>query len=293
MPRRPIPLVTVLVLVLAGLGAGCAGTRPHVRVSPSRTVAGAFEERAAELAKAWRAAGAARAWKSGFVPLEELAAPVGGQFPDGTRDAYERGWYRLATTLPTSSARSGDIRFPGGASLSVPLLTATEAYQILDRGDPTCAGCAALTVTGAKLGTVTLMTSRGRAEVPAWLFTIGELGTAISRVAVVPSAVEPVPDVAGPPVLIPGVVRTEHVATVEGAVVTFVVGVGACDTDIAPLAYETEDAVVLGGSVHPSDRPCVLNAKGAPVRVTLRAPVGNRTLLDGLTGRPLVLQPAS
>jgi hypothetical protein len=285
MSRASILRAGALVLLLAG----CA--RPGAAGNPDRQLPEAFEQRAATVAAAWHAAGVGQAWRSGFVPMQELVVvPPEVAFPDQTKVAFEEGWYRLAATLPGLSARSGDIRFPDGSTLSVPLLTAAEAYQNLDRGDPTCASCPVLTVTGARLATVPLMTSRGRAEVPAWLFTITGLAAPIARVAVVPSAVGSVPDPPRAPDNLPGLVRTEALTGIDGAVVDYKLGVGACDSDITPLSYETDDVVVIGGSVHRSEGMCVLSLKLAPVRVTLAAPVGNRTVLDGLSGRPLVLQ---
>lgn len=315
MRRRPIVLGTLLALAVAGGGQAGCGRAPAG--GPGQDLPATFQQRAVQVAYAWRAGGVNQAWRSGFVPLQDLTvvAPEVG-FTDDTKQAFLAGWYRLATTLPGASARSGDIRFPDGSTLSVPLLTATEAYRTLDQGDPPCPSaapapvrptpstpdgsvghempgqCTALSVTAARFGTVSLRTSRGVAGVPAWLFTIAGLPAPIARVAVVPSAVSAVPGpVGGQPSYTPGLVSAQSLRAVDGVTIDYVLGVGACDTDIRPLVYETDGVVVLGGSVHRTAGTCIDLLKLAPATVTLGAPVGTRAVLDGLTGRPLTLRP--
>jgi len=217
--------------------------------------------------------------------------PPDAGFTDETRRAYQAGWYRLSGTLPTGSVRTGEIRFPDGATLAVPVLTAAEAYRALDLGDAPCVGCPTLTVTGAALGTVTVRTSRGAAQVPAWLFTVTGLTRPVARVAVVPSAVSALPGAeAGRPARANGLVGAQDLTAADGTALDYRLGVGACDSDLRPLVYETADVVVLGGSVQVPGGPCAGQLKLTPARVTLRTAVGDRVVLDALTGQPLPLQ---
>lgn len=298
----------VLVMVLLG---GCAQAQPE-GAPPSG--GGAFEERAAEVAEAWRSSALAESWRHGFVPLQDLVVlPENVTFSGDTKMAYGNGWFRTVTQLSTKVPADSSIRFPDGQTISVPLVSAAAAYRSIDRGDPPCDGetgvapkvqtgtpesppavkdkvaagpCTALTVTGAKLGTVQLRTSRGVATVPAWLFTVDELAGPLARVAVAPSAVSDLPSPSPAPDQ-PGIVGAVNLTKVDGATLTYGLGVGACDKDITPLFYEADDVVVVGGQVgsRPTG-PCVLSLLIKPVTVTLGAPLGDRVVLD-ISGKPL------
>ena len=66
------------VLIALATGA-CAQTARSAQsappAGPGPQAASAFQQRAAEVARAWEASGTARAWRSGFVPLEPLSKP--------------------------------------------------------------------------------------------------------------------------------------------------------------------------------------------------------------------------
>ena len=193
-------------------------------------------------------------------------------------------------------AADGTIRFPDG-TMTAPLVSAAEAYRQLDQGDPPpCEGrpkapgptiepgpdgsvsspvataCVPLTVTAVRLGTAEVRTSRGVADVPAWLFTVEGLAAPVARVAVAPQSVTPVPEPTAPARPAPeGVVGAEHTERVDGTRLTYVLGVGACDTGITPLVQEREDLVVVGGGVRADHVAELVAATGVPA-VHLRAP---------------------
>lgn len=313
--RSALVPVTLLLTV-----AACA--RPAT--SPGPVSSAEFRDRAVEVAAAWLASPASRAWRTGFVPLDGLTVlPPGASFPDGTKPAFVGGWYRSAVDLPDATG-TGTIRFADGHALRVPLLAAGGAYRQLHQGDPPpCpAGpgaapdqasrspsapgaaspaapggvaptrapgpCTALVVTAARLDTVRLLTSRGWATVPAWRFTVDGLDFPIQRVAVDPSAVAPLP--APPPDrtgLPEGLDSAAGPVTVDGRTLRYFIGVGTCDTDLRPLVYEDARVVVLGGSARRPPGDC--NAAGVlkPVSVRLAAPLGTRPVLDVAWGAPL------
>ncbi|HEX5596483.1 MAG TPA: hypothetical protein VFX61_10775 [Micromonosporaceae bacterium] len=274
----------------------------------------AFEQRATTVAEAWRSKpGLDEAWRKGFVPLQDATVvPLDAGFTDETKQAFSAGWYRHEVTLPAEKPANGTIRFPDG-TLDVPLVSAVQAYEELDQGDPPpCPGrpaeppasptgpdspdsmaasaCVPLTVTKATLGTVTVRTSRGEAEVPAWLFSIAELKAPIARLAVAPSAVAPLPEAPAPADdLAEGLVSVQDLTGVDGATLSYRLGVGACDTDITPLLYESKDVVVIGGAVTRSDGICTDQLVLEPVTITLTAPLGTRIVLDAASGQPLLL----
>lgn len=312
--RRSVLLLTLPLLVLA---AGCAPTDADAPTAPEHR-SEAFEQRATEVAEAWRPGAD---WRTGYVPLQGPTILNGdpGFTPD-TEAAFRAGWYRAQVPIPPTRV-GGEIRFPDGR-LTLPLVSAAEAYRQLDQGDPLpCPGrpkrpglptpgptvepgpdgwvssgpetaCLPLTVTGVTLGTVPVRTSRGEAQVPAWLFTIKELAIPVARLAVAPTAVTPVPEPTAPVRPLPdGLVAAQDLTAVDGARLTVRLGVGACDTGIAPLVQERPDVVVVGGGVTRSTGECIDLLKLEPVTVTLAAPLGARPVLDVFTGAPLSIAP--
>ena len=165
------------------------------------------------------------------------------------KEAFGRQTFRLAVELPARTPADGTIRFADG-SLTVPLISAAEAYGRIDQGDPppcptgpavppppvpsdagpdtsvssgiTPADCGVLTVTGVALGQATLRTSRGEAKVPAWRFAIRELGgKAVTYAAVAAEAVSEVP--AGSPAALPtaGLVAAQGLTGTDGTILRF------------------------------------------------------------------------
>ncbi|MFG1868802.1 hypothetical protein [Micromonospora arborensis] len=315
--RRPA-LLLVLALLLA---AGCApnGAEPTDRPSTGTRHTGAFDQRATEVAEAWRPG---PDWRTGYVPLEGPTLLTGNPgFTSDIEAAFRAGWYRAQVPIPPTRV-AGEIRFPDGR-LTLPLVSAAEAYRQLDQGDPLpCPGrpkrpglptpggpsvepgpdgwatsttqtaCLSLTVTGVTYGTVPVRTSRGEAQVPAWLFTIEELATPVIRLAVAATAVTPVPEPTAPAQpLADGLVAAQDLTAIDGARLTMRLGVGACDSAITPLVWERPDVVVVGGSVTRGTGVCPAVLKLEPVTVTLAAPLGARPVLDVFTGAPLSIAP--
>jgi hypothetical protein len=300
------------VAVLLAMVSGCAqqgGTDPG---SPDPS--DAFAETAVGVAEAWRAAPASAAWRTGYVPLQSpTVLPRHAGFADSTKQAFLAGWYRNEIPLSMTKPATGAIRFPDG-TLSVPLVSAAEAYAQLDQGDPpacpdqparpspaptptgpdtatstTVGSCVSLKVIAANLGTVTVRTSRGEAQVPAWLFTIDELSGPVARVAVAESAVAPVPSavIPEPGASPPGLVLAQDIVEVDGARLTYRLGVGACDTQITPLVAEYRDVVVVAGRVVRSPGICTEQLLLTPVTVRLDAPLAARPVLS-TAGAPLL-----
>lgn len=296
---------------------GCAATGAEPAAAPTTTAHRAFDQRASAVAAAWRPG---PGWRDGYVPLQGPTVLTGDpRFTPDTETAFRSGWYRAQVAIPPTRV-GAEIRFPDGR-LTLPLVSAAEAYRQLDRGDPLpCPGrpkrpglptpggptvepgpdgwatsttetaCLPLTVTGVTLGAVPVRTSRGEAQVPAWLFTVEELATPVAQLAVAPTAVTPVPPAPTPTQPLPeGLVAAQDMVAVDGARLTVRLGVGACDTDITPVVSERPDVVVVGGAVTRSTGVCTDVLKLEPVTVTLAAPLGARPVLDVFTGAPLTI----
>jgi hypothetical protein len=314
MRRVPIAAALAAAALLSATACARASSSPQAR----RT---AFEDRARAVVDAWHAASTGDAWRTGFVPLQDLTVAPKQGFTDDLKVAFGSGWYRTRTDLTTVTPAGGVVAFPDGTTLPVPLVSARDGYSEMDMGDPPCLGsppvptspgpqpsgtgkdgavgapaqhtCAALTVTGAHLGTTTLRTSRGEAVVPAWLFTVAELPAPVARVAVAATAISPVPHPSVPPAgsgQSTGLASAQRLTAVDGARLSYTIGIGACDTNPAGIAYETDDVVVIGGTVDRSTGGlCIDLLKLQPVSVTLAGPLGARVVLDALGGQPLVL----
>ncbi|MEH1014207.1 hypothetical protein V6U90_13980 [Micromonospora sp. CPCC 206060] len=314
MRRRTALLGLPLLMILAGCApAGTAGPSGGP-VAPSDHRWGHFDRRAAEVAESWRRSATSTAWRTGYVPLADATVLIGDPgFTGDTKQAFVNGWYRDQVALPATTPAPGTVRFPDG-TLDVPLISAAEAYRQLDQGDPPpCAArparppatssgpdsattsnpagtaCIPLTVVAAKLGTAQVATSRGTATVPAWLFTVEELAAPVARLAVAASAVAPVPS-ASVPALSPvdDLAVTQQLTAADGNTLSYKLGIGACDSAPTPLVAEFDDIVVIGGGVTRSTGICTEQLVLAPVSVTLDAPLGDRLVLDAVTGQPML-----
>ncbi|MGR6317414.1 hypothetical protein Q2K19_05880 [Micromonospora soli] len=321
--RRSLALLGLPLLVLAGCATPGSGPAAPTGATPDQRWA-AFDQRAAEVADAWRPG---QAWRSGYVPLEDATVLTGDPgFTGETKLVFTNGWFRHQIPMPTATPPDGTIRFPDG-TLRVPLVSAAEAYAQLDKGDPPpCEGrpmapppapgggvakpggptiqpgpdgpvstavdtpCVPLTVTGVTLGSAPVRTSRGQAEVPAWLFTVEGMRVPVARLAVAAGAIGAVPEGVGTDrPLTDGVVSVQSLDGVDGTRLDYRVGVGACDTGVTPLVLERDDVVVLGAGVTRSTGPCTLQLVLKPVSVTLKAPLGDRAVLDVAGVTPLTV----
>ncbi|SBT54805.1 hypothetical protein [Micromonospora narathiwatensis] len=327
--RRSIALLCLPLLAAAGCArAGSDPTRVGPSVAPPPSGVDhrweAFYQRAGEVADAWRPS---EAWRGGYVPMQDATVLIGDPgFTDETKVAFGSGWYRARIELPRATPADGTIRFPDG-TLRVPLVSAAEAYAQIHQGNPQPCDerlveppaapprkpgggptiepgpdgwvgdrvntpCAPLTVTGMKLGRASVRTSRGVASVPAWLFTVAELRAPVARLAVASRAVGAVPEGVAPTRQVPDeVVTVAGLDAVDGARLDYRVGLGACDTGLTPLVLERDDVVVLGGGVIRSTGPCTMQLVLKPTSVTLRAPLGDRVVLDVGGGGPVRLEP--
>ncbi|WP_089156736.1 hypothetical protein [Micromonospora sp. NBS 11-29] len=313
--RRSFALFGLPLLLLPGCAAPGADPGTVTPAAPEKP--SAFTQRAEEVAGRWRPG---PDWRAGYVPLQDATVLTGDPgFTAETKVAFGAGWYRDQIRMPAAVPPDGAIRFPDGV-LRVPLVSAADAYAQLDRGDPPpCDGrpaapkvggptaepgpegpvassgatpCVPLTVTAARLGSAPVWTSRGRAEVPAWLFTVEELAVPVARLAVAPRAVGAAPGGAADGRPLPaGLVAAQELRVADGTRLDYVVGVGSCDGAPTPLVLERPDVVVVGAAVVTATGPCTLALKLVPVSVTLAAPLGDRTVLDVGTGQPLTVRP--
>ena len=218
------------------------------------------------------------------MPLGELTQ-VSGFDDSDLKDAYAQGRIGLQGTLDDVKT-SGVVTFPDGTTMPVALVGAHTAYTglALPQGRP-CASnerCAGLVVTGATLGTTTLLTSRGQATVPAWRFSVAGLTQPIVRVAIDPAlmATPPAPTIDSRPTNLG--VEVAQLIGVSGNEIRYQLWIGACETEPRPLVHEEADIIVLGGVVTPPppNYSCTSNLVSVNVSATTATPVGDRPLVD-------------
>lgn len=244
-------------------------------------------ERARQVSDAWEGSEAARVWREGYFPLgDPVRLPEGAFHSDADKQAYQRQNFELRGSLPGAPPKKGEVRWRGGGSLGVPVVSARAAYEKVGGGS---GPGPRLTVTGARLGEMTIHTSRGSATVPAWHFTIKGYDTPLKRVAVVASKL-PKPPVKPLPDLTDDLWKLAGLNTVsrDGRTVVLRAHHGSCDDGPGVDVLESADNVVFSAWIrNPSDGPCTKELRAKNVTVKLDRPVGDRMLLDAFTGRPV------
>ncbi|MFJ4000365.1 hypothetical protein [Streptomyces parvus] len=285
--RRTIPLLlaSTALAISAGTLTGC-GTEEGGGGGHSGAAL-ASEARASEVAAAWDGSQAAEAWRKGFHPTgEHIQPPENGLRGEADKRAFETRNFELRSELPAASSRMGQVTWERGDSLTLPLTDAQDAYASLDRSS----GPGPLTVTKAEPGVMTLATHRGPATIPAWFFILEGYDTPLKLAAVAPSRL-PEPPIA--PMrqtsshdLAP-LRRLVDVAA-DGRSVTVQANGGGCGDAPTVRVLETSGSVVLSASLTGvDDEPCTSQLDSEKLIVRLDRPVGDRTLLDAFTGRPV------
>ncbi|MEU5032255.1 MULTISPECIES: hypothetical protein [Streptomyces] len=246
------------------------------------------EKRAREVADAWQGSAAAAAWSQGYYPMSDVVQkPESGWSSKADEQAYETQNFVLRGNLPTAPTMDGKVDWGGGSTLVRPLQGAKEAYESFARNS---SDGPRLTVTGARLGTTTITTSRGKATVPAWLFTLTDYDTPLKRVAVTPSKLPDSPIGQARQGSTDGLRRVARLAgtAMDGRSITVNATHGACDDGPVVKVLEMDESVVLYASIAGTrSGPCNSEMIEQSVKVELRKPLGDRILLDAFTGRPV------
>lgn len=205
------------------------------------------------VAAAWEGSAALRQWREGFHPLgEQDWAPSGGFRSGEDKAAAVNGHFVLRTTLPADLPPATPIRWPDGGELALPLLGAQEAYGQIDRAKAPAGGERPLSVTAVRFGETTVPTSRGRARVPAWLFTVEGYDTPLARIAIraqeLPAPpIEPLGAFADGTAPLSG----HSAGSPEATSFEVTAGHGSCDGGVAVDVLEGVDTVVLAGRILP------------------------------------------
>ncbi|WP_433285516.1 hypothetical protein [Micromonospora sp. CA-244673] len=287
--RRVLPWITVAALLG---GCGSAGNSPAVDpLDGLRQQAGGALTR---YDQAVRAAGGAP-----FVPVGELTHQLGDWEPaNGSyKEALSAGRVEAASTLPGAPNTAGTILWANGTRQDAPMISADGALaQLRAAGTGDCSGCAPLKITGARLTTMTVPTTRGPATAPAWKYTLDGTTVRLARVAVDPSAivrVTPPPwDADHPHEGLAIESATTSIASSE-LTITFTGAPGpsskACGADYSAIAVESDlaVAVIVIEYRHAKDEVCLAIGAQRSATVELSRPLGERAVLEVTQGLPV------
>jgi hypothetical protein len=285
------------VLATSWSGDQTPAPQPAARVVP-RDLPADLRERALHVLDRYEAA-AGDSSNQALSVAGPLLTQVGDwepTFEDGKRALLSR---QIDPAEPLSTVRppDGDVTWPEGKSLDVPLLSAAEAVARAGRDRVPCSTCTPLTVTGARLTTTTLETGLGSATVPAWELSLKGTRVRLSYVAVDPASLIDLTPLEQPDndhfvIDVRQVEVAKDGRTVE---VTFWGGRPGCVGGYHASAVESRTAVVTVVVSEPLPNPDTASMAGcglamayeSTATVTLARPLGDRTLLDPVSGRPV------
>ncbi|WP_182907614.1 hypothetical protein [Microbispora sp. H13382] len=251
-----------------------------------------FEEKATQAVSTWRTSGAAKIWREGFVPLEDLST-----MPRKVREKIdsdeEYGWV-VAGPLPAPPA-GAQIRWDDGSTMRVPVIGPREALMALSPWpeEYTFPDDKEYKLTGARFTTRRLKTVRGMATVPAWRLYFSNLPGPIDHVAVDQDAIGTVEGAVGDH--LPGDVSDFEVLDERTLLVSYEYGVcvGEEPFDVILRASERPDVVVLGLVMpYRGYGPCAgVGASGQGV-IRLNEPLGDRVVVDEMSRLPVLCRRA-
>jgi hypothetical protein len=253
----------------------------------------------ADLAR-WADAVAAAGNQSAFVPVGELTAQVGDwelNVGDNNKPALMAGLVEAAVTLPAETPPDGEVRWQDGSTETVLLISAQQALSGLkaDASGSSCPECVPLRITGARLTSGSVETSRGPAQAPVWEFTVGGTTVRVTRVAIADrvTVVPPPWDSSDPPA---GISIDSATGTVGGRQLTVDFtgapdpGSQPCGADYTAEAIESPTAVVVIVTEHPHSafgEACLDVGARRTAVVELAAPLGERVVLEVKQGLPV------
>jgi hypothetical protein len=196
-----------------------------------------------------------------FVPVGDLTGQLGDWEPTNgdNKQALQSGRVVAATALPAAPQPAGKVVWDNGAVQTISLISADEALQQLAAaGAGRCPECVPLEVTGARLTTARIQTTRGPATAPAWEYTLRETAVRVTRVAVAGSAAVKITPPSWDPYNPPGGLAIESATTTTPGRQLTVAFTGApgpgsqpCGADYSAEAAESANAVVVIVIAHP------------------------------------------
>jgi hypothetical protein len=255
------------------------------------------EQADAALAR-WSAAVEAAGSAQAFVPVGELTGQIGDweeTVGGNNKSALMAGMVEAPVPPPLDRPPDGEVVWPDGSADAVALLSAQEAViEMQSAQTGGCPECTPLEVTGAHVVDLPFDTSRGRAIVPTWAFTVAGTAVEVTRVAVAGRVNLVVPP--WDPINSPVGLSIDSATGTVGALTLTVTFVGApepasqpCGADYTAEAVESATAVVVIVHEHRNPGGGFCRAVGAArsAIVQLAAPLGDRAVLEVKQGLPV------
>jgi hypothetical protein len=199
--------------------------------------------------------------------------------------------------LSSETPAKEEVRWEDGRTKTVRPISAKAALEALkSAGDHSCPECRRLQVTGARLSTATIQTSRGLATAPVWAFSLKGTKVIATRIAVAAADAVVVTPPPWDPNDAPAGLRIDSASASTSGTRLSVGFVGApdgadkaCGADYAAEAVESETAVVIIVTTHPNTLGGACRGVGAnrTATVDLARPLGDRTVLEVTQGLPV------
>ncbi len=294
MDRRLRRLGIAAAVALAAATSGCG-------LLPSRDDSAKLHQQAQAALTRWADAVAAGG-QSAFVPVGELTAQVGDweeAVGGNNKSALMAGLVEAAVSLPAETPPDGELRWQDGSTKTVRLVSAQKALSGLKAdGGGSCPECVPLRITGARLATGPIDTSRGPAQAPVWEFTLQGTAVRVTRVSIAGSVsvVVLVPSKSSDWPL--GISIDSATGNVGGQKLTVgftgapAAGDQGCGADYTAEAVESPTAVVVIVTEHAHNGLFAACSSVGAVRtaeVELSAPLGDRAVLEVREGRPVAV----
>jgi hypothetical protein len=281
----------MLALLVIGCGTG----------GPDAATVQAMHARAQLVLDRWAEAVDAAGGQQAVVPVGDLTGQVGDwelPFGDNAKMALMSGLVAAESELTAPAPATGVVMWPDGRAATVPVLSAQAALAAIRssaEGGP-CVDCTPLDVMSATLASARIATTRGPATGPVWEFAIRGSDVVVTRIAIANAVA--VPTMADDP----GGAVAIDAATASVADTTLTVsftgapdpGSQPCGEDYTADAVESDLAVTVIVYRHPNLTPVACSLVGAvrTAGASLAKPLGDRTVLDLASGRPVPLTPA-
>jgi hypothetical protein len=238
-----------------------------------------------------------------FVPVGGLTAIVGDLEPENgdLKPAVAAGQLSAETALPVAPQGPGTIKWADGASRRVSLVSAEDVLAAhRQEGSDGCDGCAALSVTGARLVTMQVQTTTGDAAVPAWEFALKGTALRVRYAAVGGSDVVTVTSPPWDPNNPPGGEAIEAASTAKDTKLLTVSFTGVqgpasepCGADYHAETIESDNAVIVILTIErqhgDGNEICTLMGYRRTESVPLIRPLADRAVLEGRQGTPVTV----
>lgn len=276
MRRRRGVRLAVTAAVMMAVGAGLGGCE----ASRLRAEAGA---KAAESAAIWSDPAVQERWSTALVVAPPLFDAPAGTTTELVLASVRRGLVEPSPQI-TDEGGQGVVDYATASDRSVQTLGARSALRAFTDAQalpcPDFVPCEPVKVARAAPTTMLAPTARGTATVPAWSFEVDGLPAPL---------VLPAVRVAGPGDVAPGQSPSGWASLLarDGSTLTVTLVAPFCGGHYQRHLLETDAVVVVWATGASDGSSCA-----APVKMTetftLRAPIGDRPVVDSIAG--LVLQ---